>query len=143
MNDPKTFTFITKWWAVLILAIRWRHISHQSHRTQKSEKWCKNNLCILLTSLLSMHTLFKKKWIKIDALSFAINLMEQIVDRYGSEVEFAVKRRFGCPSLEGNLFVWQIDTAQTLLSQPKVKAIQLRGVLFAIHTKLKRNSIWM
>ena len=66
-------------------------------------------------------------------------LQMQIVDPYGSEVESAVKRRVGCPSLESNLFVWHIYTSQTFLSQPKVKTVHLKSALFATYTILEEK----
>lgn len=40
----------------------------------------------------------------MDAFSFRKKLVEQIVEKYGREVEYVVERRGGRPSIEGNSF---------------------------------------
>ena len=57
--------------------------------------------------IFDAHIIQEEMGKKVDALSLKINLIEPIVDRYGRKVESAVKRRFGGPSLEAGLFVWQ------------------------------------
>ena len=51
-----------------------------------------------------MLTSYTKKGDKLDALNFRKKLFEQIVEKYGTEVESSVKCRGRRPSLEGNLF---------------------------------------
>ena len=70
---------------------------------KRIKKWYKKHFMYLINiSSFNAHIMHRKKGDKLDALKFRIKLIEQIVEKYGTEVKSSVKRQGGRPSLEGN-----------------------------------------
>ena len=72
---------------------------------KRVKKWYKKHFMHLINiSVFNSHIIHQKKEGKLDAFSFRKKLVEQIVENYGVEIESAIERRGGRPSIEGNPF---------------------------------------
>ena len=70
---------------------------------KRIKKWYKKHFLHLIDIFsFNAHIMHRKKGDKLDALKFRIKLIEQIVEKYGTEVKSSVERQGGRPSLEGN-----------------------------------------
>ena len=72
---------------------------------KRIKKWYKKHFMYLINiSSFNADIMHRKKGDKLDALNFRIKLIEQIVEKYRTEVKSSVERQGGRPSLEGNPF---------------------------------------
>ena len=78
--------------------------SYPTERKRIKKRYKKYFMHLINIYSFNAHFIHRKKKDKLDVLNFRIKLIEQIFEKYGTEVKSSVERQGGRPSLEGNPF---------------------------------------